>query len=455
MSSPSPDAPVILLFRRDLRLADNPAVAAAAASGRPVIPLYVLDESEGVRPLGGAGRWWLDKSLRALAAALQAKGSRLVLARGDLADAVADVVRRAEAAEVVLCSIPEPAAAMAEAGMRRRLEQKGVKVRAFNASLLHTPGQILNGEGRGYQVFTAYWRTARPRLELGSAHPEPRQLRAPTPWPGSESLDGWDLHPASPDWSHGFDIWTPGEAGAQARLDAFVGERLADYADQRDLLDREGGSRLSPHLHWGEIGPAQLVRAVQGAVHAGEAGHAAGEKLLAELGWRDFAADLLAQHPQMPSGNLRPEFDRMAWRHAPDQLKAWQEGRTGFAVVDAAMRQLWRTGFMPNRARMIAASFLTKDLLIDWRQGEAWFWDCLVDADLASNTMNWQWAAGSGVDAQPFFRIFNPASQAGKFDPDGGYVRRWASGQGGEPIVDHTTARQRALEAYRAARTSA
>ncbi len=194
---------------------------------------------------------------------------------------------------------------------------------------------------------------------------------------------------------------------------------------------------------------------MEAAAHAGEASEAAGEKLLAELGWRDFAADLLAQHPEMPVRSLRPQFDRMAWRNAPDELAAWREGRTGYPVVDAAMRQLWATGFMPNRARMIVASFLTKDLLIDWREGEAWFWDCLVDADLASNTMNWQWAAGSGVDAQPFFRIFNPASQAQKFDPDGAYARRWAPAQAPQPIVDHATARGRALEAMkRAARAS-
>ena len=456
MNDPAKDAPVILLFRRDLRLADNPAAADAAATGRPVIPLFVLDQSDGERPLGGASRWWLDQSLRALDGRLQAAGSRLVLARGALGPIVAEIADRSGAAGVVFSRVHEPAAARAEAEMIRRLKAQGVGARAHNASLLHEPGAVLNGEGRPYQVFTAYWRAARPRLQLGRAHPEPERLRAPEPWPRSEALDGWSLRPRAPDWSKGFGVWTPGEGGARAALEEFIDQRLSSYSDRRDRLDREGGSRLSPHLHWGEIGPAQLARAVTAAVHAGEAGEAAGEKLLAELGWRDFAADLLAQRPDMPTRNLRPEFDRMAWRRAPAELRAWQEGRTGYPVVDAAMRQLWATGFMPNRARMIVASFLTKDLLIDWRDGEAWFWDCLVDADLGSNSMNWQWAAGSGVDAQPSSRIFNPAAQADRFDPDGAYVRRWASGAApGEPIVDHGRARERALEAYRQARASA
>ena len=452
MSSPGPAAPIVLRFRRDLRLADNPAVAAAACAGRPVISLYVLDESQGVRPPGGAGRWWLDKSLRALGRSLDAKGSRLMLARGPLAEAVQDLVRRAGAAEVVFSRIPEPAAAAAEAAMTRGLEGLGVTVRSFNAALLHEPGDVLNGEGRPYQVFTAYWRAARPRLDLPRAHPEPRRLESPEHWPRSEVLEDWALHPHSPDWSQGFSVWRPGETGGQAALETFIGERLADYAQRRDRLDLDGGSRLSPHLRWGELGPAQVARAVMAAVHAGEAGGGAGEKFLAELGWRDFAADLLAQHPAMPSRNLRPEFDRMAWRLAPAQLHAWRKGETGYPVIDAAMRQLRATGFMPNRARMIVASFLTKDLLIDWRQGEAWFWDCLVDADLASNTMNWQWSAGSGVDAQPFFRIFNPAAQAEKFDPEGTYARRWRPAHPPAPIVEHRMARERALEAYRLAR---
>ena len=448
-------APLILLFRRDLRLADNASVFAAAESGRPVIPLYVLDQTPDVRPLGGASLWWLDKSLRALGASLEARGSRLVLARGPLAGAVADMVRRTGAAEVVFSRVHEPAAARAEAEMTRMLQDGGVRVRSFNASLLNEPGTVLNGQGRPYQVFGAYWRAARPGLDAASARAAPKALRAPADWPGSEALDVWRLHPHTPDWSQGFAVWTPGEAGAQARLTDFVDHGLAGYAARRDRLDLDAGSRLSPHLHWGEIGPAQLVRAVLTAAHAGETPDGAAEKLLSELAWRDFAADLLAAHPDMASRNLRPEFDRMPWRRAPADLRAWQVGRTGFAVVDAAMRQLWATGFMPNRARMITASFLTKDLLIDWREGEAWFWDCLVDADLASNAMNWQWAAGSGVDAQPFFRIFNPQAQAERFDPDGAYVKRWADADHAPPIVDHAEARERALEAYRLARASA
>ena len=455
MSASDGGAPLILLFRRDLRLTDNPSVAAAAETGRPVIPLYVLDENPSERTLGGASRWWLDKSLRALGASLEARGSRLVLARGPLAEVVSDLVRHARAGELVFSRIHEPPAAEAEAEMTRRLQGTGVKVRSFNASLINQPGTVLNGQCRSYQVFGAYWRAARPRLELPSARPAPKALKAPERWPKSEALDGWNLHPRAPDWSGDFEVWTPGEAGAQARLEAFVHHGLAAYATRRDRLDQDSGSRLSPHLHWGEIGPAQLARAAMSAAHAGESPDAAAEKLLSELAWRDFAADLLAAHPDMASRNLRPEFDRMPWRQAPGDLQAWQRGRTGFPVVDAAMRQLWTTGFMPNRARMIVASFLTKDLLVDWREGEAWFWDCLVDADLASNAMNWQWAAGSGVDAQPFFRIFNPEAQSEKFDPDGAYVRRWAGAGGPRPIVDHAQARDRALQAYRLARASA
>ncbi len=468
------DGPVIVWLRNDLRLADNPALAAAVASGRPVIPLYVLDETAGVRPMGGASLWWLDKSLAALAASLEAIGSRLILRRGPARAVLEDIVAHAKPAAVVWNRLYDSAAIDRDSAIKAWLKDEGVGCESFNAGLLNEPWTIRNGSGLPYKVFTPYWRAARDQLRHVQVEPAPKAMAAPAQWPPTEDLDGWGLHPTTPDWSRGFDLWTPGEAGARARLDDFLSGPVQDYDRQRDLPGVEATSRLSPHLHFGEIGPRQVWMAARNAVEAGDAPAGQVEKFLSEIGWREFNHSILFHNPDLPKANFRPEFDGFAWVRDDAAFEAWSRGETGYPIVDAGMRELWATGFMHNRVRMIVASFLVKHLLIDWRQGEAWFWDTLVDADLANNVGNWQWVAGSGADAAPYFRIFNPIAQGQKFDPAGAYVGRWipeladvsndvihepwkASPQLSPaaerlypgPIVDHAAARGRALEAYR------
>jgi deoxyribodipyrimidine photo-lyase len=330
------------------------------------------------------------------------------------------------------------------------------EVRSFNASLLTEPWEVQTGAGKDYSVFTPYWRAARTRLGHVQALPASKRLKAPTKWPASDRLSAWKLHPRKPDWSRGFDIWTPGEAGARARLARFLHHAVHGYSDKRDRPDLDASSLLSPHLHFGEIGPRQIWVAAEAAVATGEAAYIDIDKFLAELGWREFNHHVLFYHPKIATENLKAGFDYMPWRKDVKALHAWTEGRTGYPLVDAGMRELWATGFMHNRVRMVAASFLVKHLLIDWREGERWFWDTLVDADPANNAANWQWVAGSGADASPWFRIFNPTGQAEKFDPDGEYVRRWIPELGTsrypKPIVEHAAARARALDAVKAAR---
>lgn len=458
----------LIWFREDLRLADHPALSAAAAAGGPVIPVFILDDEGPGRRLGGAARWWLDKSLAALATSLRAKGSRLVLRRGQAAAEIRRLIEETSAARLVFSRSYEAAIAERDAALQRDLEAQGVAVQAFEASLLVQPGTVLTGEGRSFKVFTPFWRAARTRLDTVEALPAPRALTPPEVWPASQSLSSLSLHPTAPDWSGGFSAWTPGEAGAAARLDAFVERGLNGYATRRDFPGVDGSSRLSPHLRWGEISPRQVWRAVQTAVAAGLAGERDAEAFLSELGWREFDWQLLAAQPDLARRNVQGQFDAFPWRDDTSGFRAWTRGETGYPIVDAGMRELWTTGFMHNRVRMIAASFLTKHLMIDWRRGEAWFWDTLVDADAANNPANWQWVAGCGADAAPYFRVFNPTLQGAKFDPDGAYVRRWvpelahvpdkllhepwraallAPGYP-EPIVDHAQGRERALAAY-------
>lgn len=475
--------PIVVWFRRDLRLDDNPALIEAAATGRPVVPVYVLDEALEGRPLGGAARWWLDKSLRALAGSLAAIGSRLVLRSGDSAVELRRLLTETGATAVSWNSLWEPAARSRDDRLAEALRRDGVEVRTFNATLLAEPGSVLTGGGEPYKVFTPFWRALRPRLAPAPL-PAPKRLAAPEAWPASEQIADWDLHPTRPDWSAGFDVWKPGEAGAAARLHRFVDHALHAYPTGRELPGSEGSSRLSPHLHWGEISPGRVFRTVCGAAHDGGVGDEACEKLLSELGWRDFSAHLLHHFPHLPKAAFKPAFNRFPFCSDPDGLEAWRRGRTGYPIVDAGLRQLWNTGWMHNRARMIVSSFLVKDLLIDWREGEAWFWDTLVDADQATNAASWQWIAGSGVDAAPYFRVYNPVTQGEKFDAKGAYVRRWvpeladlpdhqlhapwtatdlelaaAGVRLGDtyprPIVDHAKARDRALEALKSVKEPA
>jgi deoxyribodipyrimidine photo-lyase len=470
-------SPVIVWFRQDLRLADNPALAEAAATGRPIIPLFVLDESPSMRALGGAARWWLDRTLEALRAGLEARGSRLILRRGDAAAAVLALVAELGAGAVYWNRLYDGASVERDSALKVALGQGGCEAKSFNAGLLNEPWTVKTGQGGPFKVFTPYWRAARDRLGPIVAEAAPAQISPPENWPRADPLADWRLHPTAPDWSAGFADWTPGEAGASERLDRFLDDILEGYSAARDWPAKDAGSRLSPHLHWGEIGPRQVWARAQMHVHAGGGGAADLDKFLSEVGWREFNHQILFSHPNLPTANFRPQFDAFPWRDDPEGFAAWSRGLTGYPIVDAGMRELWTTGFMHNRVRMIVASFLTKGLLIDWRAGEAWFWDTLVDADLANNAANWQWVAGCGADAAPYFRIFNPVSQGERFDPNGAYVRRWvpelarlpdadihspwtaaamvlvqAGVRLGEdyplPIVDHAMARKRALAAY-------
>ena len=478
-------APVVAWFRRDLRIHDNAALAAAAESGRPVVPLFVLDEeSSGVRPLGGASRWWLHESLRSLADDLAGLGLFLCLRRGPAVAVLREVVRETGAGRVVWNRCYEPASISCDAAVTAMLCETGVETESYAGSLLSEPGEILTRQGAPYKVFTPFWRRLRERYRAPLPHPTPKR---PTPGPAvaSDRLEDWRLQPTAPDWAGGLrETWEVGEAAARRRLAGFMEGAVERYGSDRDRPDLEGSSRLSAYLHWGEIGPHQVWRAAAPLIEAAAPAPTGAEALLRELAWRDFNHHLLCHFPAMETENWRPAFDHFPWRDDPAALAAWQECRTGYPIVDAGMRELWHTGWMHNRPRMIAASFLTKDLLVHWRHGEAWFWDTLVDADLANNVANWQWVAGSGADAQPFFRIFNPVRQAERFDPEGAYVRRWVpeisrlpdrwlhrpwetpsevlSGVGVRlgrdyplPIVDHAEARQQALRTYRRLRSAA
>ncbi len=483
-------APVLLWFRQDLRLDDNPALAAALERGGPVVPVYVWDDAaEGAWALGGASRWWLHHSLLALDADLRARGSRLVLARGDSAAELARL-RAATGADAVYWNRRyEPAIRARDAALKSALTAAGVEARSFNAALLFEPHTIQNKQGRPFQVFTPYWRhcMALPMPLPGPA--APGRLTAPRIWPDSLSVADFGWLPRIP-WDAGFaQRWTPGEAGARARLDAFIGTgAIHGYDERRNPPALDGTSSLSPHLHFGEIGPRRIAAALR------ELGREAGldpasngaRVYLSEIGWREFSHHLLYHYESTPERPLRPEFERFPCATDPDgtKLRSWQRGRTGYPIVDAGMRELWTTGWMHNRVRMVVASFLVKHLRLPWQSGAAWVWDTLVDADLAANTLGWQWSAGCGADAAPYFRIFAPVAQGEKFDADGAYVRRWvpelarlpdaylhapwtapatilerAGVRLGvnypRPVVDHATARAEALAAFKALRGGA
>lgn len=470
--------PVMVLFRSDLRIRDNLALATAVATGRPVVCVAVFDqESAGVRPLGAARRWWLHHSLHALSKSLEAFGGRLILRRGPMKEAGVALAAEMGASAVFWNRRYVPSEAGSDAALLFALRERGVKAESFDGQLLHEPMRLKAATGGYYKVFGAFKRA------LG-AQPEPRDpVDAPdrlNSWKGelrSDALDDWQFLPRKPDWSAGLnESWTPGEASAQANLEAFLSERLEGYGQGRDFPARGATSRLSPHLVAGEITPFQILARLRLLRTSHQTEDAA--KLRAELAWREFCYHLLCHNPDLASANFAPAFNRFPWQADFSHLKAWQAGRTGYPIVDAGMRQLWRTGWMHNRIRMVVASFLTKHLLIDWREGEKWFWDTLVDADPANNPANWQWVAGSGADAAPYFRIFNPVLQGKKFDPDGDYTRRFvpelarlgsrylhepwcapandlktAGVKLGEhypvPLVEHREARDRALAAYK------
>ena len=440
-----PASSSLVWFRDDLRLADNPALHAGVDRAEPVIAVYVLDEeSPGMRPLGGAARWWLHHSLTALGERLREKGTRLVLRRGAASEVIPSLAREVGAGAVFWnrrYSAPEREV---DAGLKTSLRADGLEVSSFAASLLFEPWTVRTGAGTPYGVFTPFWKACQqlpaPREPLA----EPRELRGASTYPASDDLDDWGLLPTRPDWAGGLrERWTPGELAARRRLREFLAEDVADYDRARDEPAGGATSMLSPRLRWGELSPHQVWHA---AVASGA--HVGG--FLSEVGWREFAWHTLFHAPDLAAKNLKSAYDAFPWpRLKPSMLRAWQRGETGVPLVDAGMRELWVSGFMHNRVRMVTASFLIKNLLIDWRRGEEWFWDTLVDADAASNPFNWQWVAGSGSDAAPYFRIFNPELQAKKFDPDGRYVREWAPDAADrEPLVDLKASRDAALAAY-------
>lgn len=457
-------SPSLLWFRQDLRLSDQPALIAAVLEGA-VIPVFILDDhSPADRKMGGASRWWLHHSLMALDESLRALGSRLILRRGA---ALSELVRLAEetGANRVHCVRHfEPWWQQVESQLASR-----IALVLHDGNQLAPPEALLTGGGGRYKVFTPWWRALVAQMPPRKPLPAPESITPPGRWPESLTLESWNLRPLKPDWAKGFSDWQPGEQGARAAFRAFL-PKITDYDEGRNLPAKAAISRLSPHLHFGEISPPTLWH------HAAKAAGAKAEPFLREVGWRDYATNLIDQFPDYAAKNGRAQFDSLNWREGPEadaDFAAWCMGRTGYPIVDAGMRELWTTGFMHNRVRMIAASFLIKHLLIDWRRGERWFWDTLCDADQAANASNWQWVAGTGVDAPLFSRIMAPLSQSEKFAA-GDYIRRWVpelaglsdpwihdpdeSGQRPRAypakIIGHREARERALAAQKEMRLS-
>lgn len=471
------DRTTIVWFRQDLRLADNPALSEAVAQGT-IVPVYIWapDEEKPWEP-GGATRWWLHQSLTSLAKDLEDRGSQLILRAGSSLDCLQKLIDETGASAVYWNRRYEPAIIKRDKKIKETLQDDDIDAQSFNGSLLFEPWEIETQKGDPYQVFTPFWKNCLGRDTDHGPLPTPKSLPQPDAWPDSDDLDRWQLEPEIP-WDEGMrETWEVGAAAAKAQLKQFVAESVGAYEDRRNQMAEDGTSRLSPYLHFGEISPRQVWKATRDAIADDAKAEDGAKVFLSEIGWREFAYHLLFHFPETTTKPLREKFAAFPWSKSKKNLRRWQRGQTGYPVVDAAMRQLWHTGWMHNRARMIVASFLCKHLLLPWQRGAEWFWDTLVDADLSSNTLGWQWTAGCGADAAPYFRIFNPITQGEKFDPDGEYIRRWvpelenlpnkwlyqpwaapdevleeAKVKLGDtypkPIVEHSEARQKALDAY-------
>lgn len=435
----------LVWFRDDLRVSDHPALLHAAQSSENVVCLYLLDEeSPGIRPLGGATKWWLHHSLRALEKSITTLGGTLVFKRGSALTVIPEVVAEAGATAVSWnrrYGAPEIAV---DTHLKQSLRDSGCEVTSYAASLLHEPWTIHTKTGTPYKVYTPFWNACRAGQPPREPLPAPTSIGAAKPGPQSDDLDDWGLLPTNPDWATGFtDRWEVGEEAAHDRLADFLEDKVLDYGEGRDFPSQDVTSGLSAHLRWGEISPYTVWHE---AMNSGKDV----AKFLSEVGWREFAWHCFYHNPQMATQNLNARFDAFPWPEQDDtEVLAWKRGQTGIELVDAGMRELWVSGTMHNRVRMIAASFLIKNLLVDWRLGEQWFWDTLVDADSASNPFNWQWVAGSGFDATPYFRVFNPATQQKKFDGERKYIDTWLTKERPrEPIVNLAESRKHALAAF-------
>jgi len=464
----------LVWFRRDLRTTDHPALFSAAEAAESIFALYILDDNPfNERNMGAASRWWLHHSLTALYADLKALNIPLVYRRGDATSVVPAVAAEASVDAVYFSKIYEPQEFRLEYAVAKGLADIGRKVHCHEGSLIHPPGSVTNKEGRPYRVFTPFWKSWNdtPVVKpLGKIAP---RGAAPITNISGERLKDFKLLPTHPDWSGGLQkAWRPGELGAETQLTHSIKGIVRSYNHSRDVPAVTGTSRLSAHLHFGEISPARVLHIVRTSLEASRDVEMESNMtgFLRQLCWREFNHDLLSRYPDMACQNINANFNEFPWQANAEHLAKWQRGSTGYPIVDAGMRELWATGWMHNRVRMIVASFLTKHLLINWQAGEDWFWDTLVDADLANNAANWQWVAGSGMDAAPYFRIFNPTLQGQRFDPAGDYVRKWVPERANYPakqihipdppaeslfadgypgaIIEHKFARQRALDAY-------
>lgn len=461
--------PAIVWFRQDLRLKDNPALIAASQS--PVLAVYIWDADDPWL-LGGAARWWLHHSLKSLQKSLNSQGVPLILKRGKPLEVLKQLADETQASSLYWNRCYEPYAIERDKKIKAHFKDQGFICESFKGSILIEPWNLLNQSGKPYQVFTPYWKALQ-KENISTSFPEP-QLQGSQGQVRSDDLKDWNL--TSDKWSHEFStVWKPGEQGAWDKLESFLEKNVLSYEKGRDFPNLDTTSHLSSHLHWGEISPEQIWHASIKSTGL-EA-----MPFLRELGWREFSTYLLYHFPDLPKKPLNPKFQDLPWNEDHEGLTAWQKGQTGYPLIDAGMRQLWRTGWMHNRVRMVVASFLIKDLLISWQRGEEWFWDTLVDADLGNNAASWQWVAGCGADAAPYFRVFNPILQSEKFDPEGNYIRKWvpelsklsspyihAPWQAPKamlekegiqlgidypfPIIDHKIARIRALEAFKSLR---
>ncbi|MEE2988547.1 MAG: deoxyribodipyrimidine photo-lyase [Verrucomicrobiota bacterium] len=467
--------PTILWFRKDLRLDDNSALKASIKAGLPVIPVFIWSPDEaGDWALGAASKWWLHQALKSLSEAWEDKGGEFVFREGDSLGQLKDIIEKTGAKRVYWNRRYESPQRELDASIKRQLRDDGIEVESFNSSLLNEPHTAATGGGNPYKVYTPYWKKVKDRPIEPIAEPDFDSLKFPDTYPETLALDSLGLLPEK-QWYRKFDPhWVVSEAAAKERLEKFLSLPVEGYNQARDIPSGDGTSSLSPYLHWGLIGPRQVMQGLKAKHDLGREGPQVYAK---EIYWREFAYNVLYHFPKTPSAPLHEKYADFPWQPDSNILKHWQHGETGYPIVDAGMRQLYATGWMHNRVRMVVSSLLVKHLLQDWREGARWFWDKLVDADLASNTLGWQWSAGCGADAAPYFRVFNPITQGKKFDAEGGYVRKWVpeiaklpnkyihepwNAPAGileyagvelgenypEPIIDHKEGRERALAAF-------